>query len=55
MKTQKQKEYIVCGNYGTGWEEVYTATTMEEARQILKDYRENEPQYPHKLKVKFAK
>ena len=35
-------EFAVKGYYEGRWEVVYTATTKEEARQILADYRENE-------------
>ena len=35
-------EWEIRGNYGHGWEAVYTASSKEEARQILADYRENE-------------
>jgi hypothetical protein len=35
-------EFEVRGLYYGEWEVVYTATTREEARQILADYRENE-------------
>lgn len=34
--------YEVQGYYSQGWECVFAATTKEEARQILADYRENE-------------
>jgi hypothetical protein len=51
----KQREYIICGNYGRGWEEVDTMETPEEGKQRLKEYRENEPEYKHKLKSKFVK
>ena len=55
MKNKQTKEYIICGNYGQGWEEVNTEMTMEDARRSLKEYRENEPQYIHKLKIKWIK
>lgn len=46
-------EYEILGNYGygDGWEVVCSETTFVEARARLKEYNENEPQYPHKLKV----
>jgi len=44
-------EYQVLGNYGEGWEEVITEETRTEALARLKEYRENEPEYAHKLKV----
>ena len=51
----KTKDYIICGNYGQGWEEVDTRTTLSEGKQILKDYNENEKEYNHKLKIKWSK
>ena len=42
-------EYQIHGNYGQGWEEVSAYDTRPEARADLKLYRENEPQYAHKL------
>lgn len=36
------KVYEVRGNYEGTWETLFTATTMQEARQILEDYRQNE-------------
>lgn len=40
--------YVVQGNYGCGWEDLTQSENYAEARQDLKDYRENEP-YPHRL------
>ena len=37
-------EYQIQGNYGYyGWEEVTAEETYKEAKQRLKEYRENEP------------
>lgn len=36
-------------NYGYGWEYTLTEFTREEARARLKEYRENQPQYPARL------
>jgi hypothetical protein len=43
-------EYDIEGNYGQGWEVVTTEETYRAAREQLKCYRENEPQYPHRIK-----
>lgn len=44
-------EFEIQGNYGSlGWECVATADTMKEARQTLRDYNDNEKQYPHRIK-----
>lgn len=50
-KRKTEDEFNVQGNYGHGWEDVYTAETRKDARERLKEYRLNEPQYPHRLKV----
>ncbi len=36
-------------NYGCGWEHEVTEFTIKEARQRLKEYWENCPQYPARL------
>lgn len=36
-------------NYGYGWEYTLTEYTKKEARERLKEYRENQPQYPARL------
>lgn len=41
---RKTRDYWdIQGNYGQGWEVVTAADTWKEARQYLKEYRENEP------------
>ena len=42
-------EWHTQGNYGCGWETVTIDETYAEARQMLRDYNENEPQYPHRI------
>lgn len=43
--------WIVQGNYGDlyGWEDLTAEDTYKEARMQLKAYRENEPEYRHRL------
>ena len=36
-------------NYGCGWEYTLTEYIRKEARERLKEYRENQPQYPERL------
>ena len=43
-------EYQILGDYGYGWECLFAEETLKEAKQMLKDYNENEPQYAHKIK-----
>lgn len=45
-------EWDVQSNYGYGWEDVTTEETYREARERLREYRENEPQYPHRLRCR---
>ena len=48
-------EYQIHGDYGQGFEEVCAEDTRKEARERLKEYRENEPQYRHKIVIKRVK
>ncbi len=41
--------HVVQGHYGFGWEDVTQSEDYREARNDLKAYRENEPQYAHRL------
>lgn len=36
-------EWIVQGNYGTGWEDENTETTRADGKRSLREYRENGP------------
>ena len=42
-------EYHTQSDYGCGWETVTIDDNYADAKQMLKDYRENEPQYPHRI------
>jgi hypothetical protein len=44
--------WVVQGYYGRlyGWEDVTAEETRKEALVRLREYRENEPQYRHRLK-----
>lgn len=50
--TRKTKdEYQILQYYaGYGWEEVCCSDSRLEAKQTLKDYRDNQPEYPVKIK-----
>ena len=48
-------EFQVHGNYGQGWEEVTCEDSRKEARQRLKEYRENDPDHTYKLVCKRVK
>lgn len=50
-----EDEFQIHGNYGNGFEEVTCATTLKEAKSLLKDYRENESGTPFKMIVKRIK
>lgn len=43
----------IISNYGDGWEIECFETTYEEAKEDLKAYNENCPQYPHRIKWKW--
>lgn len=56
MYQRKTKdEFMVLGNYGQGYEVVTTEDTYKAAREQLKCYNENEPQYSHKIKKRRVK
>lgn len=40
---------VVQGNYGHGWEDVTAENEKSEAKQRLREYNTNEPQYPHRM------
>ena len=43
-------EYEIQGNYGYGWDVETVEETWKDALRCLKDYRDNEPQYPFYIK-----
>lgn len=56
--TRKTRDvFTVESYYGTsyGWEGVYSSYDRADAKARLKEYRENEPGYPHRLKTKREK
>lgn len=42
-------EWTIQGNYGQGWEDVCSYDNRIDAKADYKAYRENEPQYQHRL------
>ena len=50
---RKEKVYVIQGNYGHGWEDVYATTNKREARETLACYRENESVYTHRLVIRW--
>ena len=42
-------EWIIQGNYGYGWEDLSAYDNRKDAQEDLRAYRENEPEYPHRL------
>ena len=54
--TRKTKDvYVLMSNYGYGWEEEIEEDKYKEAKEQLKTYRENCPQYQFKIKKKRVK
>jgi hypothetical protein len=52
MKNNKYEYlFIIQGLYGAGygWEDVTAEESSKEARARLREYRENEPEYPHRM------
>jgi hypothetical protein len=54
IRADAPREWVIQGNYGEGWEDVNTETTREDAERSLKEYRENEPQYSHRMRERIA-
>jgi hypothetical protein len=58
IQKRKTRDYWAIGanfGYGHGWEEVTAADRFSEARQLLKNYRENDPQHHYSIKLKREK
>lgn len=54
--TRKTKDvYILLSNYGYGWEEELEEDTLKEAKEQLKTYSENCPNYQYRLNKKRVK
>lgn len=47
-----EDEFQIHGNYSQGFEELTSETTWKEAKQCIKDYRENEPGVQFKIVTK---
>lgn len=47
--------WILEGNYGCGWEYILEESTREEGIERLREYRENQPQFPVRLIKKRVK
>jgi hypothetical protein len=47
-----EDEYQIHGNYGYGWEEVCAEDNRKDAILRLREYRENQPEYPVRLMKK---
>ncbi len=40
---------FIQGNYGNGWDDLTAGDSWKEIRDDLKAYRDNEPQYLHRV------
>lgn len=47
--------FVVQGNYGSRWEDVTEEEDYANLKRSLKEYDENEPQYPHRIIVRRVK
>jgi hypothetical protein len=43
--------WTVQSNWGHGWEDVTSEETYSEARERLREYRENEAGIPHRIRL----
>lgn len=48
-KRKTRDEWVVQGNYGQGWEDVCAEDSRRAALVTLREYGDNERQYPHRL------
>lgn len=48
-------EIVIQGNYGYGWDDLTTETTMTEARKTLRTYQENERNAAHRIITRRVK
>jgi len=51
-KTRDVYEVEANYGYGHGWESVTAEETYGAARERIREYRENMPEYPYRLKVR---
>ena len=54
MPTTKRKNkyeylFVIQGNYGYGWDDFISTENYREAKARLKDYRDNEKKYSHRM------
>ena len=49
-KTRDEFQVLTNYGYGDGWEISTTEDSRKEALNRLREYRDNMPQYPHRLK-----
>ena len=56
-KRTTKDEYEIQGYYlyGMGWEVVTTEENRKDARRCLKEYNDNETEYPHRIIKKRVK
>lgn len=54
-KRKTHDEWEIHSDYGYGFEFTVNAEDAEDAHRLLREYRENEPQYRHKIIKKRVK
>ena len=53
MYIRKTKDVrLIVSDYGYGFEETCEAESYADAKRILKEYRENQPEFIHKIRRK---
>lgn len=55
VEEEPKYEWVLQGNYGYGWDDLVTYDNKEEAERDYKDYRENEPEYTHRIRKRLIK
>ena len=56
LKEEEPKyEWVLQGNYGYGWDDLVTYDSKEEAQEDYKTYREEEPEFAHRIRKRLVK
>lgn len=56
LKEEEPKyEWVLQGNYGYGWDDLVTYESKEEAQEDYKTYREEEPEFAHRIRKRLIK
>lgn len=55
VEEEPKYEWVLQGNYGYGWDDLVTYDSKEEAQEDYKTYREEEPEFAHRIRKRLVK